>query len=65
MPLFHGPPGTGKTYTCQYLFRQMQDCTRFVVVGESLTRMHDICVLARRLQPSMVLFELLPGEDRD
>lgn len=56
--LFHGPPGTGKTYTTQYIANQLRDrVTTFIATGQSLQRVETICQLARLLQPSLVVIE--------
>lgn len=55
--LFHGPPGTGKTFTCQYLRSRLAGVTVFVVSGESLNCVESVCNLARVYQPSLVILE--------
>jgi cell division protease FtsH len=55
--LLHGPPGTGKTFTCRYLCDQLPEVTRFVVAGTSLPHVRSIFNLARLLQPSLVILE--------
>lgn len=55
--LLHGPPGTGKTYTCQYLYGRLKPVTMIVVSGKGLTEVKSICNFARMLQPSVVVLE--------
>ena len=56
--LFHGPPGTGKTFTSHYIANHLRDkVTTFVATGHSLNRIETICQLARLLQPSLVVIE--------
>ena len=55
--LMHGPPGTGKTFTCQYLYQRLQPVTMIVVAGKGLAHVKSICNFARMLQPSVVLLE--------
>ncbi len=55
--LLHGLPGTGKTLTCLYLARKLEDFTVFFVSGPSLHFPREICKLARYLQPSLVVME--------
>lgn len=55
--LFHGPPGTGKTYACRYLVGQVEGCTVIVVTGTGLLRVKEVFELARGLQPTLVVLE--------
>ena len=55
--LFHGPPGTGKTYTCRWVVGELPDTTAFVVAGQSLHHVKSVCGLARLLAPSLVILE--------
>lgn len=55
--LLHGPPGTGKTYTCQYLYGCLAPVTMIVVSGKGLTEVKSVCNLARMLQPTVVVLE--------
>ncbi|GAB4152824.1 MAG: hypothetical protein Tsb009_28880 [Planctomycetaceae bacterium] len=55
--LFHGPPGTGKTYTCKYISSCLDNVTTIVASGKSLLHIKSICNLARSLQPSLVILE--------
>ena len=55
--LFHGPPGTGKTYTCRWVVGEMPDTTAFVVAGQSLHHVKSVCGLAKLYAPSLVILE--------
>ena len=55
--LFHGPPGTGKTYTCRYLVGELPEVTAFVVAGQSLHQIKSVCGLAKLYAPSLVILE--------
>ncbi|QDT14057.1 AAA family ATPase [Alienimonas californiensis] len=55
--LFHGPPGTGKTYTCRYLVGTLPEVTTFVVAGQSLHQVKSVCGLAKLYEPSLVILE--------
>ena len=55
--LFHGPPGTGKTYTSQYIASELQGITTFLATGQALSKVESVCQLARLLQPSLVILE--------
>jgi SpoVK/Ycf46/Vps4 family AAA+-type ATPase len=55
--LLYGPPGTGKTHTVRYLTGKLTGTTVIVLTGRSIRYMEDAAVLARRLQPSMVVLE--------
>jgi len=55
--LFHGPPGTGKTFTTQYIYNRLNGVTTFVVTGQTLHKIESVCNLARMLQPSLVILE--------
>jgi hypothetical protein len=67
--LLVGPPGTGKTLTCRVVISQL-DCTVIYVTRDHITRVgaiDDIYKLARRLSPTLVVFEdidTLGGADR-
>jgi cell division protease FtsH len=55
--LFHGPPGVGKTLVTKYLARACTDYTVILLTGRQLRLVRESCVLARLLQPSMVVIE--------
>ena len=55
--LLYGPPGTGKTHTVRYLLSQQRDVTAFVLSGQALALVAQVCGLARLLQPSIVILE--------
>lgn len=55
--LFHGPPGTGKTYACRYLYGQLEHSTVVVAAGNALLRVRELFELARSLSPSLVVLE--------
>jgi len=55
--LFHGPPGTGKTYTIHYLASQLPNHTTLLLTAEQVTLLGEYFRLARFLQPSMVVIE--------
>ena len=55
--LLHGPPGTGKTLTATYLADVLEQRTVLVLTGPALGLIRATCVMARQLQPSMVVLE--------
>ncbi len=55
--LLYGPPGTGKTHTVRYLLSRQRDVTAFVLSGQALALVAQVCGLARLLQPSIVILE--------
>ena len=55
--LFYGPPGTGKTHTIQYLASQLPDHTTLLITAEQVGLLEEYFVLARFLQPAMVVIE--------
>jgi ATPase family associated with various cellular activities (AAA) len=65
--LLHGPPGTGKTHTVRYLTGRLTGTTIILLTGLSIRFIDQAAILARRLQPSMVVLEDvdLVGMDRD
>lgn len=55
--LLHGPPGTGKTFTCRYLASLLDGVTILSAAGLALTRVGELFELARGLAPAMVVLE--------
>ncbi len=55
--LFHGPPGVGKTLVTQYLARACPEYTVILLTGRQLRLVRESCVLARLLQPALVVIE--------
>jgi len=55
--LLHGPPGTGKTHTVRYLIGQLPHVTVIMISGAALRFISEACVIARALQPSVVVVE--------
>ena len=41
--LLYGPPGTGKTHTVRYLLSQRRDVTAFVLSGQALALVAQVC----------------------
>jgi AAA+ superfamily predicted ATPase len=65
--LFHGPPGVGKTLVTKYLARACPDYTVILLTGRQLRLVRESCILARLLQPALVVIEDvdLIAADRD
>ena len=65
--LFHGPPGTGKTFSAMYLASRMPDRTVFLLTGAAMGSIETACKMARVLAPSTVILEDvdLIGTQRD
>ena len=55
--LFHGPPGTGKTFICKLLATELRGFTSVLVAGDDLRRPGGPFALARSLQPALLFFE--------
>lgn len=55
--LFYGPPGTGKTHTIHYLSRALPGHTTLLVTAEQVGLLEEYMILARLLQPSIVVIE--------
>jgi hypothetical protein len=55
--LFFGPPGTGKTFACRYLYGRLPETTTIVVTGTALLHVKSIFNFARMMQPSLVILE--------
>ncbi len=64
--LFYGPPGTGKTHTIHYLAQSLEGHTTLLVTAEQVGLLPQYTMLARMLQPSIVVLEDvdLIGRDR-
>jgi hypothetical protein len=63
--LLHGRPGTGKTLTAMYLAGALKERTVLLVTGRGQGFIEHCCVMARMLQPSVVIVEdvdLIAGE---
>src|SRR5262249_54037471 len=65
--LFHGPPGVGKTLVTKYLARACPEYTVILLTGRQLRLVRESCILAKMLQPSLVVIEDvdLIATDRD
>lgn len=55
--LFYGPPGTGKTHTIHYLASKLEGHTTLLVTAEQMGLLGEYMMLARLLQPSIVVIE--------
>ncbi|WP_052574010.1 ATP-binding protein [Haloferula sp. BvORR071] len=55
--LFHGPPGTGKTYSAMYLASRMPERTVFLLTGADMGMIEKAVSMARVLQPSTLILE--------
>jgi cell division protease FtsH len=55
--LFYGPPGTGKTHTLHYLAGTLKDHTILLISAEQIFLLQEYMILARLLQPSIVILE--------
>jgi SpoVK/Ycf46/Vps4 family AAA+-type ATPase len=55
--LFHGPPGTGKTFACRYICHQLKETTCILATGSALANVGAIFSLGRLLQPSILFIE--------
>jgi hypothetical protein len=55
--LFYGPPGTGKTHTIHYLASQLPAHTTLLVTAGQVGLLEEYCLLARFLQPAMIVIE--------
>ena len=55
--LFYGPPGTGKTHTIHYLIQALEGHTTFLISAEQVGLFDEYMMLARLLQPSVVVLE--------
>ncbi|TCO59856.1 ATPase family protein associated with various cellular activities (AAA) [Actinocrispum wychmicini] len=55
--LLYGPPGTGKTHTMRYLMGRLPGSTIIILTGAAMRFIEKAAMLARRLQPSVVVLE--------
>ena len=55
--LFHGPPGTGKTFSAMYLACRMPDRTVFLLTGADMGIIQQAVAMARVLQPATIVLE--------
>ena len=55
--MFYGPPGTGKTHTIHYLAKALEGHTTLLVTAEQVALLAEYMILARLLQPSIVVME--------
>lgn len=55
--LFHGPPGTGKTFAAQWIARNARGTTVLFLSGEHLHDIKACCRIARLLAPAIVVLE--------
>ena len=55
--LFHGAPGTGKTYTINHLAHRLPDHTTLIVTGEQIGLLSEYFILARLMQPAILVIE--------
>lgn len=55
--LFYGPPGTGKTHTIHYLASQLPEHTTLLITAGQVALLEEYFLLARFLQPAMVVIE--------
>jgi energy-coupling factor transporter ATP-binding protein EcfA2 len=55
--LFHGPPGTGKTHCIRYLAGCLKDHTTLLITAEQVGLLAEYMVLARLLQPALIVIE--------
>ncbi len=63
--LFYGPPGTGKTHTIHYLAGALPGHTTLLITAEQVGLLDEYMILARLLQPSVVVIEDLDLIARD
>jgi len=55
--LFYGLPGTGKTHTIHYLASQLPEHTTLLITAAQVGLLSEYFLLARFLQPAMVVIE--------
>ncbi len=55
--LLYGPPGTGKTHTIRYLAHNLPHHTTLLITAQQVAKLDQYILLARLLQPAMVVIE--------
>jgi hypothetical protein len=55
--LLYGPPGTGKTHVIRYIASNLPDRTTILITAEQVQNLIRYMLLARTLQPSIVVLE--------
>lgn len=55
--LLYGPPGTGKTHTIRYLASTLPGHTTLLITAAQVAKLAGYVLLARLLQPSLVVIE--------
>lgn len=55
--LLHGAPGTGKTHYIRYALSQLSEHTALIVTAEQVAFFDQVMIIARALQPSIVIIE--------
>ncbi len=55
--LLYGPPGTGKTHVIRYIASNLPERTTVLVTAEQVKMLDRYMLLARTLQPSIVILE--------
>ncbi|WP_290541541.1 ATP-dependent Clp protease adaptor ClpS [Aestuariivirga sp.] len=55
--LLYGPPGTGKTHTIRYLAHNLPGHTTLLITAQQVAKLDQYVLLARLLQPAMVVIE--------
>lgn len=55
--LLYGPPGTGKTHVIRYVASSLPERTTVLITAEEVANLGQYMMLARTLQPSIVVLE--------
>ncbi|WP_375274186.1 AAA family ATPase [Methylorubrum thiocyanatum] len=55
--LLYGPPGTGKTHVIRYIASNLPERTTVLITAEQVAQLDRYMLLARTLQPSIVVLE--------
>ncbi|BAU90887.1 ATPase AAA [Methylorubrum populi] len=55
--LLYGPPGTGKTHVIRYIASNLPERTTVLITAEEVANLDRYMLLARTLQPSIVVLE--------